>query len=410
MKIAEISIESKLRPVNSLNGAAASDHVNSTPYDAKGARHVMFVLTSLSVGGSERKTVRIANAMVRQGWDVTLAYLDPPHSLRGEIENSVNTVFLERKGKFSFGALRRLIAYIAREHVNVVCCINLYPLIYAFIARLYAGSVSFRLLATTNETHFVRKKDGLKMYLYAPMLRRVDRVIFGSSYQRDFWVQKYRLNQANCSYIYNGVDLNIFRQSETDKYDSSSIRRSLKIPDTGLLIGSVGRFRKEKQYQVLIQACVDIKKKKGIDIYCLLVGGGFKEQQLKDKVSELNCGDYVFLLDAADDVRPYLEAMDIFALSSISETFSNAALEAMAMGVPVVLPDVGGCPEMVSPGVNGYIYEAGKLEQFAKYVCMLSNNDKQRLAMGHEARRYVEERFQFKAMVDSYERLIEQAL
>lgn len=394
--------------MKSLNASVASDHGDSSGDNAKGARHVMFILTSLSIGGSERKTVRIANALSRQGWDVTLAYLDTPHSLRGEIENGVNTVFLERKGMFGFGALRRLVEFIAREHVNVVCCINLYPLLYAFIARLYAGVASFRLLATTNETHFVRKKDSLKMYLYAPMLRRSDRVIFGSSYQRDFWVQKYRLNQTNCSCIYNGVDLNIFRQSGADKYDSSSIRRSLKVPDAGLLIGSVGRFRKEKQYQVLIQACVDIKKKKGIDIYCLLVGGGFEEQQLKDKVSELNCGEYVFLLDAVDDVRPYLEALDIFVLSSISETFSNAALEAMALGVPVVLPDIGGCPEMVSPGVNGYIYEAGKPEQFAKYVCMLGNNDKQRLAMGREARRYVEERFQFKAMVDSYARLIEQ--
>lgn len=391
--------------------------LNSTQVDAdddgsqcnnvKGICHVMFVLTSLSVGGSERKTVRIANAMTKQGWDVTLAYLDSPHSLRDEIVGSVNVIFLDRKGKFGFGALYRLATYIIRQHVDVVCCINLYPLLYGFFARLFTGATSVRLLATTNETHFVRKKDTLKMYLYAPILRRADSVIFGSSYQRDFWIREYRLKKANCFYIYNGVDVSHFHQSGSDKYDTKSIRHRLKIPDSGLLIGSIGRFRKEKQYQVVIQACVDIKKKKGIDIYCLLVGGGFKEQQLKDLVTELKCGDYVFLHDAVDDVRHYLEAIDIFVLSSISETFSNAALEAMAMGVPVVLPNVGGCPEMVEEGVNGFIYEAGKPEQFEEYLCLLGNNDKQRLEMGCEARRYVEKNFQFDVMVDSYIRLFE---
>ena len=381
------------------NGMPAGDQ-------GHGSLHVMFILTSLTIGGSERKTVRIANAMANRGWKVTLAYLDSPHSLRGEIVNSVNVIFLDRKGKFGFGALYRLAASIRRQHIDIVCCINLYPLLYAFIARLFVGAASFRLLATTNETHFVRKKDSLKMYLYAPILRHIDKVVFGSSYQKDFWVNEYRLNQAICVYIHNGVDVNAFRPSGSDKYGSDSIRHKLKIPDSGLLVGSIGRFRKEKRYQAVIKACVEIRAK-GIDIYCLLVGGGFKEQQLKELVAELKCSDYVFLLDAVDDVRNYLEAMDVFVLSSISETFSNAALEAMAMGVPVVLPDVGGCPEMVESGVNGFIYEAGKPEQFKEYLCLLGNDDKRRLEMGHEARRYVKQHFQFKTMVDSYARIFE---
>jgi hypothetical protein len=142
--------------------------------------------TYAAVGGSERKTVRIANALARTGKQLTVAYLNGPHILRDEILDSVDVLFLDRKGKFDAGALRRLITYVSQCKVDVICCVNLYPLIYAYLARMMVSIIHrFKLLATTNTTTFVTRKEELQMFLYAPMLRRVDMTVFGSRYQKD---------------------------------------------------------------------------------------------------------------------------------------------------------------------------------------------------------------------------------
>ena len=65
----------------------------------------------------------------------------------------------------------------------------------------------------------------------------------------------------------------------------------------------------------------------------------------------------------------------------------------MAMGLPVVLPRVGGCPEMVESGVTGFIYEPGDLPQFVEQLFLLGTDKKRRTKMGQEARRFVEENF-----------------
>jgi glycosyltransferase involved in cell wall biosynthesis len=373
----------------------------------------LFFLSSLSIGGSEKKTVRLANALAVKGWDLSIVYLDGPHTLRDEISTDVNVHYLARRGKFSIGALKRLIRYLTCNKFDLVCCINLYPLIYAYFSRLVLTKSPFKLLATTNSTVFVKRKDERNMFLYAPMLRRIDGIIFGSANQKDLWMHQYKLKSSTAVYIHNGVDLNHFRCLDSES-ESTDIRAELKIPEAGLVVGSIGRFKKEKQYHVVIQACVELKEKKGLDVYCLLVGGGFKEEQferqLMDLVVDLGCEKYVFLLNAVDDVRPYLRAMDIFVLSSITETFSNAALESMAMCKPVVLPNVGGCPEMIKPGVTGFIYESGDILNLVEYLYLLGTDKERRLRMGQAARRYAETNFQFESMVDSYVDIFEKTV
>jgi glycosyltransferase involved in cell wall biosynthesis len=330
-----------------------------------------------------------------------VAYLNEPRTLRDEISPDIEVLCLNRKGKFDFAALRQLIVYVANSGIDTICCVNPYPLLYGFLAGFFLKNKHIRIVATTNETNFVHRKDELKMVLYTPLYRRVDAVIFGSAYQQDLWISKYRLNPSKCTYIHNGVDTELFRQSNSHSA-SRAIRQQNGIPVNSLVIGSIGRFRKEKQYQVVIHACVALREKHGLDVHCLLVGGGFEEQLLRDLVTELDCESYVHLIDSEEDVRPYLEAIDIFVLSSISETFSNAALEAMAMGLPVVLPGVGGCPEMVEHGITGFIYETGDLSGFVDYLKLLGTDKERRVRMSQAARKYVETNFRFESMVDSY--------
>src|SRR5688572_21846985 len=99
----------------------------------------LFLLSDLGIGGSERKSVRIANALRRGGHDIHLAYLSAPHTLRGSLDPALPTLCLERTGKFSLSALRRLKRYLVEQRISRVVCVNLYPLLYAHAAAWQLG-------------------------------------------------------------------------------------------------------------------------------------------------------------------------------------------------------------------------------------------------------------------------------
>src|SRR5690606_8101621 len=111
------------------------------------------------------------------------------------------------------------------------------------------------------------------------------------------------------------------------------------------------------------------------------------------------------------DVRPALAAMDVFVLPSTHvETFSNAALEAMAMGKPVVLSRIGGAREMIRDGVEGFTIEPSDLEPRLKVLLAQLCADGDRVArLGQAARERAVSEFSLDAMVSSYAALIERS-
>ena len=93
------------------------------------------------------------------------------------------------------------------------------------------------------------------------------------------------------------------------------------------------------------------------------MGGGTLERKkiLKRRITELGIADSVIFCGIQKDVRPFYRAADVFTLtSSYGESFSVAALEAMAMGLPCVLTNVSGAREMIVEGVNGFLVKAGQ--------------------------------------------------
>jgi L-malate glycosyltransferase len=89
----------------------------------------------------------------------------------------------------------------------------------------------------------------------------------------------------------------------------------------------------------------------------------------------------------------------------VTETFSLAAIEAMALGKPVVHSDVGGAAEMIIQGKNGFLFPVGNTRAFVNRLAILADPAVSR-AMGDNARALVESRFSEKTMVDRYERLL----
>lgn len=361
---------------------------------------MLFVLNSLAVGGTETKIVRIANALVRSGVRVELVYLNGPNTLLDKVDPSIQVTNLHRRGKYSVGALRRLCAIVKREQ-HVVVAVNQYPLLYVIPAVKWWDSRNIRAVGLINAPI---GKETLFEKVYAAFLKRCDRAVFGYGDHREYWVKEYRLCPARTQVIYNGVDCSFYSPAAAAS-ESELLRRELGVSDDAKIIGTVGRFRPEKTFDHLITAVANLNCS-GRKTYGLLVGQGGELDRLRDAAISEGVADKIKFLGEQLDVRAALSAMDIFVLPSSLETFSNAALEAMAMARPVVLSAVGGAAEMIDDGTSGMLFPPGNIDALTEILTTLYDSPEIRNAMGAAARERAVRQFGYSALINQYKEFI----
>ncbi len=367
-----------------------------------GEPSVLFVLGTLEVGGSETKIVSIANALNRQGFPIGIAYLNPPETLLERIDADVPVYNLQRRSKYSTNSLRRL-RRLADKDYDTLVSINFYPVLYVLPAARHRRPKRGRAVAMVNTTEFV---DGQWIWghLYAPFLRRCDRIVFGCEAQLQTWTRKYRLSAERSSFIYNGVDVERFSPEISDA-SSRAFRADLSIPDGVVVVGGVGRLAPEKDFALLIRAVAALNDA-GRDAYLLLVGEGAEKPALAAVAQQSGLSDKVVFAGVLSDVRPALSAMDMFVLPSRAvETFSNAALEAMSLERPVVLSNIGGASEMVENRESGFLFESGDCDALTRILSELYDSPSLRRRIGYAARERVIQRFRFESMLLGYKTL-----
>jgi glycosyltransferase involved in cell wall biosynthesis len=380
--------------------APANEDVVATPVrevaDAPRS-DVLFVLASLAVGGSERKITRMSNRLKEQGMAVSLACLNGPYTLEAGLRRDLPLHKLERRGKFSFKVVWKLRQLIRRERPATVVAVNLYQALYVACATFLMRGRP-RTVALVNTSTF-RGRRGLKR-LYQAVLTRFDHTVHGSQVQRRFWLASN--DERKSSVIYNGVDSASFEPVSVFEA-SRRLREKLGVKPASLLIGTVGRLAPEKNQKVLLETLRRLRVAR-VDAHLAIAGEGPLRAALLRRAVELEIADRVHLLGEMEDVRPALGAMDLFVLPSVAvESFSNAALEAMSMGRPVILSDVGGAREMIDDGVEGYVVSPTELAaRLPALIAALYAEPRKRLHMGQAARARAVNRFSVSAMAAAY--------
>jgi glycosyltransferase involved in cell wall biosynthesis len=388
--------------------ATASTGIAAAPLSASQASdagmRALFVLSSLARGGSETKIVRLVNSLRVRGVSTGVAYLNAPEDLRAELDPAVPAWHLERRGKFSFAALGALRSIVDSHKPSVLLAVNLYPALY--IAGAVLGMTNRpRTVGLINTSEF-RAGTRWQASLYRPLLRRFDRTVYGSEAQRVYWHSVLRYPSERSQVLYNGVDPAHFVPDETEVRRHAE-RRRLGVPPHGFLVGTVGRMAPEKNQAVLIDAVAELRRR-GIEAFLLFIGEGAQRGELERRAVALGIRQHAIFAGQLSDVRPALCAMDVFVLPSTQvETFSNAALEAMAMGKAVVLSEIGGATEMVSDGVDGFTLDRAELDsRLAPLLAELHANVELRQRIARAARERVLREFSQSGMVARYATLI----
>jgi len=154
--------------------------------------------------------------------------------------------------------------------------------------------------------------------------------------------------------IYNGVDLQSFHPRLREAHRARA-RAELGIPDGSMTFVFVGGGFERKGMFRLLSAF-----RRGADAraHLIVVGADKAEARAKSLARDLGIGDRVHFLGARDDVRPWYGAADAFVLPTLYDPFPNAALEAMACGLPVIVTFQCGAAELINEGANGMICDA----------------------------------------------------
>ncbi len=301
----------------------------------------------------------------------------------------------------------RLIPFLRREGIDVVHS-------YLFSAQFYG--VPAARLAGVPLVIAGRRIMGVywraRKYAAARRISNLlsDLLVANSYAVKDFVVREEGVAQGKVRVVYNGVDAERFCPPP------SGIEGRTGEPIT---VGYVGSLSAAKQVDVLLRAAKRLPP--GCPAFRIqIIGKGLRKShprwegktdlRIKSLAEELGLMGRVEFLEPVERIENHIKKMDIFVMPSVSEGMSNAVLEAMATGLPVLATDSGGNREVVVNDRTGYLFPSGDDGRLAELMLDLLRNREKRFEMGKAGRERVLERFTAKRMVGEMERLYEEEL
>ncbi|MEK6874723.1 MAG: glycosyltransferase family 4 protein [Nanoarchaeota archaeon] len=183
-----------------------------------------------------------------------------------------------------------------------------------------------------------------------------------------------RIKTSTCI-IRLGVNTTIFVPAK----NKALAKEKIQLPTNSVIIGFHGRISREKNLRTLRRG-FDRLKKRFYNLRLLIVGSGVRQEEELFDIPRATCVGQV------DAIVPYLQAMDIFVLPSLTETSSLSTMEAMSCGLPVVVTRVGNTKYYIKPGINGFFFKRKSSKSLAKVLRALILDESLRYRLGRAAR------------------------
>jgi glycosyltransferase involved in cell wall biosynthesis len=236
------------------------------------------------------------------------------------------------------------------------------------------------------------------------LTRFADWIIPNSESGKAYLIKR-NLNPAHIKVIYNGINT---RRLVPDPAKVDRIRESLKPPPDGVIVGISASLIPLKDHATFLQAARLISKVMP-EVRFAILGDGPLRSNLENMAREMGIDSRVAFLGNQVEVSPYLAAFDIHCLCSAEpEGCSNAILEAMALGKPVVATDAGGNRELVEEGKTGFLVPIRNPKALADAIVSCIRQPELKQKMGRRAREIILTRFSLDRMIRNYESLYEE--
>ena len=348
------------------------------------------------IGGAERQAQGISEHLAELGWDVHVVTRrhNKMYGFYGsEKEEVIRGIKIHRIFSIGPGYIGSILYFlgglllIARHRQKCVYYAHDIgaPAWISLIARFLFGGVCIVKIRSEIGRYFLSRWRSWQLKWIA---RLVDKFILVSEVSKRVLIEK-GVPDDKMWFIPNGVDTKIFcPPTETVK---QSVRAELNIPAHRFVILGVGRLTLIKGFDVLIEACASFPLDILQRVQVIILGGGSERPRLEGLVREREIEHHFRFEGRQKQVYRYYTATDLFVLPSRSEGLSNALLEAMACGLPVVASRVGGNSDWIEPGKNGFLFTSENSEELCRCLIKLIEDRDRCIEMGKSSRLLVEQ-------------------
>lgn len=224
-----------------------------------------------------------------------------------------------------------------------------------------------------------------------------DGVTSVSEYLKEVTHQHFNITKE-IEVIYNFIDFNKFRKTNKDHF------KKMIAPEGEKIITHISNFRKVKRAEDTIYVFAKILEK--IPSKLLLIGDGPERANLEVKCKQMDLCDKIRFLGKQEAIEDLLSISDLFILPSANESFGLAALEAMAIEVPVISTNIGGIPEVNIEGETGFLCDVGDINAMAERALYILSDEKRHLIFKENALNRARQ-FDIKKIVPQYLELYE---
>jgi glycosyltransferase involved in cell wall biosynthesis len=360
--------------------------------------NITHVVENLNRGGLERMVIDLVKLQQEQGHRCQVLCLFEPGVLARELDGTGIPVRAcgKRRG-VDLRALARLRRALGEHGTEVLHTHNAVAHYHAIWASRGLG---IRRVVNTRHGMGANRRSGRREWLYRRALAGTDVIATVCAAARDDAVRRGIIPLDKARVVPNGIPVESFQLSSGEHL--ARMQQTLGVSAQTRVIGSVGRLNWTKDQASLIRA-FGIVCRQVPDALLLLIGDGELRAQLQQCAIAEGLGGRVRFLGDRSDVHELLPGLELFAMSSLSEGYSMALLEASATALPIVATAVGGNGEIVRDGVSGCLVPASDPVALAAAIAALLGDPVRARALGTAARAWVETEGSLETMARRYD-------
>jgi glycosyltransferase involved in cell wall biosynthesis len=365
---------------------------------------ILFLSTSMGMGGADSQLLAAARVMLSRGHDVIIVSLTSLGPMGLQARNvGIRTESLDmRRGFPDPRGLMRLARLVRAWRPDVVHSHMVHANLMARALRLIAPTP-----ALVSTIHNIYEGGRLRMAAYRLTNGLVDHMTIVSQAAADRFVANGIVPRELLTVVANGVDTDQIRMVPAGARES--LRRSLGLEREFVWL-AIGRFEIAKDYPNMLRAFGRVRAQRPQTVL-LLVGRGSLQAETETLARELDLGGAVRFLGVRSDVPLVLSAADAYVMSSAWEGMPMVLLEAAAAGLPIVATEVGGNHEVVVDEESGFLVPPRDSEALGSAMVRLSGlPEERRRLMGERGHQHIRTHYGLSQVAERWEEIYRQVL
>ena len=357
----------------------------------------------LSSGGVEQRVARVIAGLDRSEFEITWIGLGEKNDAliaRAGHGIEVHSAPKAKEHGIDYGLILRIARILRKRKIELAHVHNWSTSLYAIAAAHLAGVERVIFGVGGRETaEGATPRQRAVMRVLAPY---VDRFTTVCDFLAKEMAEEWGVERSKVDVIRTGIDLDRFARAASRE----QARKRLEVPEDAIVFGALTVLRPVKRVEDLI-AAAGRAAQEDPRIHVALIGNIFADSAdtIRGWAERAGLGDRIRIPGRVEDPENLLRGFDVYVNCSVFEGSSNAIMEAMASGLPIVATRVGGTPELVSESDDAVLVEPRNVDQLAAAFSRLAADRELRARLGAHGERAAKERFGMDRMVASYAEL-----